>query len=473
VGPRQGPVPLVEPLRTTHHETPGPVAGGSSFPSGPPVPPAAPAFDVDRAARHNFRLSVWNGILFNVGETFIETATILALFVSGLTDRSGVIGLAVAIQEAGWYLPQILTIAFVESRRRRLPLYTAMAYVRITGLVVTTLAVVFLGDRHPGLTLGIFFAAYSTYAFAGGFAAVSFYDVVGRTIPLGWHPRMWAYRLFFGGLLAAACGFLIQRILTLPDYSLRYGILFGIATVLIGSGAIAFTASHEPPVEISRRALHMGVHLRENLKVAWRDPSFRALFGTRVALAGAFTAAPFLVLYALGPLGLAPTIAGGFVTARIAGFVASNLVWQRIATHRGHRSLMRGVALAAMVAPVLALLTPLVPAASRPMMLFVAFAGVGAAVSGTNIGYQSLLLAIAPAARRPSYVGLMNSFLGPFMLLPALAGLLVDWTGPLVVFAVALVAAGAAFILTAKLPQRLSEGSAQPPGPEGEPTTAA
>ncbi len=460
-------------MGTTLHETPGRQAGGLSLPPEPPPLPAAPALDADRIARRNFRLSVWNGILFNVGETFVETATILALFVSGLTDRSGVIGLAVAIQEAGWYLPQILTIAFVESRRRRLPLYTAMAYVRIGGLVTTTLAVVFLGDRHPGLTLGIFFAAYSTYAFAGGFAAVSFYDVVGRTIPLGWHPRMWAYRLFFGGLLAAACGFLIQRILTLPDWSMRYGILFGIATLLIGSGALAFTASHEPPVETSRKAMHMGVHLRENLKVAWRDPSFRALFGTRVALAGAFTAAPFLVLYALGPLGLAPTIAGGFVTARIAGFVASNLWWQRVATRRGHRSLMRGVALVAAAAPALALMTPLVPAASRPALLFAAFAAVGAAVSGTNIGYQSLLLAIAPAARRPSYVGLMNSFLGPFMLLPALAGLLADWTGPLVVFAAALAAAGAAFMLTARLPQRLSEGSAQPPGPQGEPTAAA
>ncbi len=437
------------------------------------LPPVPPSFDVDAAARRNFRLVVWNGVLFNVGETFIEAATILVLFVSGLTHSSGVVGLAVAVMEVGWYLPQILTIAFVESRRRRLPLYTAMAYVRVAGLIVTTLTIVFIGDRAPGLTLAIFFAAFSCFAFAGGFSAVSFYDVVGRTIPMEWHARMWAYRLFFGGLLAAGCGFLIQFILTLPGFSLRYGILFGAATLFIGAGALVFTAAHEPPVEISRRALHMGVHLRENLKVAWRDPAFRALFGTRVALAGSFAAAPFLVLYALGPLGFAPALVGGFVTARIAGFVASNLWWQRVATHRGHRSLMRGVALAAAVAPALALIAPVAPVELRPALLFAAFAGVGAAVSGTNIGYQSLLLAIAPAARRPSYVGLMNSFLGPFMLLPALAGLLADWTGPLVVFAAALVAAGAAFMLSARLPQSHAESSSRPPGPEGEPARAA
>jgi len=447
-------------LRTTQPETPGPSAGGSSFGGDVPNPPA---FDAEAAARRNYRLSIWNGILFNVGETFIEAATILALFVSGLTTSSAVVGLAVGLTEVGWYLPQILTIAFVESLRRRLPLYRAMAFVRIGGLVVTTLAVVFLGDRAPGLTLAVFFVAFSAFAFAGGFSAVAFYDVVGRTIPMEWHPRMWALRLFFGGLLAAGCGFVLQRILAVPDYSLRYGLLFGIATAFIGAGALTFTAAHEPPVAISRKALHMGVHLRLNLRVAWRDPSFRALFGTRVALAGAFAAAPFLVLYALGPLALAPAVVGGFVTARIAGFVASNLWWQRIAMRNGHRTLMRQVALVAAIAPALALLAPLAPVAWRPGVLCAAFAGVGAAVSGTNIGYQSLLLAIAPAARRPSYVGLMNSFLGPFMLLPALAGILADWTGPVVVFAVALAAAGAAFLVTARLPQRPTEQRSAPP----------
>jgi hypothetical protein len=424
-----------------------------------------PEFEGERTARRNFRLSVWNGILFNVGETFIETGTVLALFVSGLTQRSGVVGLAVALQDVGWYLPQVLTIALIETRRRRLPLYAWMAVLRTAGLLATTLAVFLLGDRHPGLLLGVFFAAFSIYAFAGGFAAVSFYDVVGRTIPLSWHPRMWALRMFYGGLLAAACGFVLQAILALPDFATRFGLLFGIATVLIGAGTLAFARCHEPPVEVSRKALHMGAHLRENARVAARDPKFRALFGTRVALAGASTVAPFFVLYALGPLGLPPRAVGVFVTARIAGFVLSNLAWQWCATHFGHRSLMRAVALVGAVAPVLVLVaTPVADPSARTALLAIAFALVGAAVSGTNIGFQSLLLAIAPAARRPSYVGLMNSFVGPFMLLPAFAGWLSDITAPAVVFLGAVASAALAWGLAARLPQSAAAEPAQPPG---------
>ena len=421
--------------------------------------------DSEKSARRNFRLSVWNGVLFQVGETFIETGTILALFVSGLTDRSGLVGLAVALQEVGWYLPQVLTIALVETQRRRLPLYGWMAVVRTGGLLATTLAVLLLGPGRPDLLLVVFFAAFSLYAFAGGFAAVSFYDVVGRTIPLSWHPRMWALRLFYGGILAAACGFALQAILALPDFTTRFALLFGIATLFIGAGTAAFTFCDEPPVEVSRKALHMGAHLRENARVAARDPKFRALFGTRVALAAASTVAPFFVLYALGPLGLPPRAVGVFVTARIAGFVVSNLGWQWCATHLGHRSVMRGVALLSATAPLLVLVaTPIDDPGVRTALLAGAFALVGAAVSGMNIGFQTLLLAIAPAARRPSYVGLMNSFVGPFMLLPAVAGWVSDVTAPAVIFVGAVAAAGVAWWIAARLPQTAAAESPQPPG---------
>jgi hypothetical protein len=436
-------------------------------------PAAGAAFDADRAARRNYRLSIWNGVLFNVGETFIETATIVALFVSGLTDRGLIVGLAVALQDVGWHLPQVLTIALVEGLRRRLPLYAWMAFLRTGGLLAATLAILLLGDRHPQWTLGLFLVFYAVYSFAGGFAAVSFYDVVGRTIPMAWHARMWAWRLFFGGLLAAACGFLLQRILALPDFSLRFGLLFGAATLFIGAGVTAFSLCHEPPAVAERRARRMGDHLRESARVAWRDPAFRALFGTRVALAGAFTAAPFFVLFALGPLGLEPQAAGGFVTARIGGFVLANLLWQQVATRRGPRSLMRAVALASALAPAFVLAAAIAPGPWRPPLLLAAFVLVGAAVSGTNIGYQSLLLAIAPAARRPSYVGWMNSFIGPFMLLPAAAGWLADLTSPHVVFAGSLAAALLAAGLASRLPADPAPEAPRSPGPEGEPAHAA
>jgi MFS family permease len=430
-----------------------------------------PAMTQDmRAARRNFRLSVWNGVSFNVGETFIDPATVLALLVSQLTDRSWLVGFAVALTEIGWYLPQILTIQFLERRSRRLPIYRAMAVVRIAGLVAALCAIVFLGDRQPGLTLFWFLLGFAVFAFAGGFSAVSFYDVVGRTVPLAWHPRMWAQRLFYGGLLSALCGLAVRVLLGRSDFVGRFGSLFALGTVFIAAGAIIFTFAEEPPVEVDRKEMHLAAHLRENVAVAWRDRAFRALFGTRVALAGAAMATPFLVLYAVRTLGLPAAVVGGFLTAKIVGYVGANPLWQRVATRYGSRWLMAIVALVSMGAPLLAIVARWAPGegAARGLLLSLAFAFVGATVSGTNIGYQSLLLSIAPVARRPSYVGLMNSFVGPAAALPALGGLLVDATRPEFIFVVAIASAGGALALARRLPAGTVPDARPGPDREGD-----
>jgi len=433
--------------------------------------PASPRNEPDpalRTARRNYRLGVWNGIFFNVGETFIDPATVLALFVSRLTTQSWLVGLAASAWEMGWYLPQVLTIHFLEQRRRRLPLYRAMAALRFVGLFIALAGILAFGDRRPDLTLGVFLFGHVVFSFAGGFAAVSFYDVLGRTVPMDWHPRLWAQRLFFGGLAAALCGAAIQQLLALPDFRMRFGSLFALGTLFIAVGALLWTLADEPPVEVSRKEMHMADHLRENLRVAWRDPAFRALYGTRVALAGASIATPFFVVYAVRFLALPSAVVAGFLSARIVGYVGANLVWQRVATRRGSRALMRVVSIMAVGAPLIALLTPLLPAAgpSRGLALSLAFACLGATVSGTNIGYQSLLLAIAPVARRPSYVGLMNSFVGPATALPALGGLLVDATRPAAIFAVSIACAFGAFALAARLPQGVVADAR--PGPDRE-----
>jgi MFS family permease len=420
------------------------------------------------SARRNYLLSVWNGIAFNVGETFIDPATVLALLVSQLTTRGWVVGLAVALTEIGWYLPQILTIQFLERRSRRLPIYRAMAVVRILGLLGALAAIVLLGDRDPATTLFWFLLAFAVFAFAGGFSAVAFYDVVGRTVPLSWHPRLWGQRLFYGGLLSALCALLVRELLERPDFVGRFGTLFALGTVFIALGAIFFTFAEEPPVEVSRKEMHLAAHLRESVGAAWRDRAFRALFGTRVALAGAAMATPFLVLFAVRTLSLPAAVVGGFLTAKIVGYVGANPLWQRVATRHGNRAVMVGVALLAMGAPACALAARLLPADGpwQGGVLALAFALVGATVSGTNIGYQSLLLAIAPAARRPSSVGLMNSFVGPAAMLPALGGLLVDATQPELIFGVAILCAVLGLVLARRLPSDPAEDAR--PGPDRE-----
>jgi hypothetical protein len=76
----------------------------------------------------------------------------------------------------------------------------------------------------------------------------------------------------------------------------------------------------------------------------------------------------------------------------------------------------------------------------------------GAAQSGMIVGFASLVIELAPAGDRQAFMGLASTFVAPTMLLPALGGLLVDWTSAPVVFALAALGSWIGFRAAARLP---------------------
>lgn len=68
-------------------------------------------------------------------------------------------------------------------------------------------------------------------------------------------------------------------------------------------------------------------------------------------------------------------------------------------------------------------------------LFFIPFALQGVYQSSTMIGTTNLVLDIAPAQDRPTYIGLINTILGLASLVLVVGGLIVDWVGFLPLFA--------------------------------------
>ena len=81
------------------------------------------------AVFHGWQLTALRGGLLSVA----SLGGLLALFASRLTTHNWLVGLTASIADAGWYLPQAVTAHFLEGRRR-LPIYRAMAVVRVASL---------------------------------------------------------------------------------------------------------------------------------------------------------------------------------------------------------------------------------------------------------------------------------------------------------------------------------------------------
>ena len=306
-----------------------------STPVSTPPPPAS-----SNEARRNFRLGVWNGAIYHLAEGFIDTGTVIPVMLSRLTASNALIGLASSLDGLGWLLPQLFVAPWTSRRARQMPIYRAAAFVRAVALGLLAILAWALRDQPQSLIV-VFFGCYTVFALGAGLGAVSFMEVVGRTVPPGRLGAFFSQRLFWGGLFGAVAGLAVREILRGESTATAFAILFSLATVLVAIAYALFTAIREPehePAPIAGGAKALVVEGIERLRT---DPLFRRLLAARATLSVWFTASPFIVLFAVRELGGGARAAGTFLLARLAGFILSNLLWERISRREGNRAIMR------------------------------------------------------------------------------------------------------------------------------------
>jgi len=118
-----------------------------------------------RHLRRNFILGVLNGALFQLSNVFISPFLVLPLFVRYLTGSHILVGLVPSIQDAGWFLPQLVASRYIQHRPQKKVYYSATAIVRILSWGFLTLALFTLGGNRL-LLLVIFFSLPVVSSFA-------------------------------------------------------------------------------------------------------------------------------------------------------------------------------------------------------------------------------------------------------------------------------------------------------------------
>jgi len=410
-----------------------------------------------KESQRSFNLGVANGVVYSAADAFFESNTIIPVFVSRLTGSNVLIGLSSSIANLGWSLPQVFTSHLLQSRPYRKPFYTYAAYVRVGTLAVLGLLIHFWGRTHPDLLLGLFFLLFTAYALGGGFAGVSFMDVVGKTIPPERRGYFWGYRLFGGGILAVLAGVAVKFTLGSFQFPESYALLFVVGSMFVLIAVVTFIFVREPPSEIPARLLSFPEHLRLGAGIFRRDHAFRHLLYFRLSLGLWAMSQPFYVIYARRVLGVPESTAGLFLSVQIAGSILTNLLWGRLSRTRGDRFLLETIAGLALLVPAIVLGGSLAPQSLRLYLLYPAFFFVGATLCGLAIGYTNLLLEIAPEATRPQYVGFMNALITPVAFLPALGGVVVNRFNFPTLFATALISALLASMAAARLKRSKSK----------------
>lgn len=394
--------------------------------------------------KRNFVLGVLNGAMWQLSEALMDPSLVLSWFMSQLTSSNFLIGLLSPIRIGGWFLPQLLISGPMQKQQQKLVLYRASSYVRCAALGALAAAIWWIDPQQTGLLLAVVFLSLSIFALGGGVSGLAFLEIVAKTIPAQRRGSYFAWRRFLGGSLAIGSSILVRYILSEQSpftFPTEFAVLFTLAFVGITIAVTAFALTKEPIEHADITTRPLKDQLRRAVGFARADRSLRILILVRVLFIVGGLAAPFYIVYAKNVLDAPASSVGTYLMVSNLAAIISNPLWARISARQGNKRVIFISGLLGLAAP---LATLAAGWSGSLTWLFLTFVCYGIYQGSVMIGQVGLGLDIAPAANRPTYLGLLNTVLGIFSLAGALSGLMVDLAGYATLFwssAIAIIAA--------------------------------
>jgi hypothetical protein len=398
----------------------------------------------DRETKRRFWRISAAGIFFQGGVAAVDSSTIIAALVHGLTGSTFAVGAASAILRYGWLSPQLFVAYFAQRSTRRLPYYMVGAFGRATCLA-TLAGVLAMAEGLPNsVVIGLFFGLWVTYSFVSGVVAVPYNDIVGRSIPSAKRSRLLAVRFFGGGLLALGVAAVAHWFLSDMSFPSGYGAIVFLGAILLYASSFCFVSSGEPSVPVpTSESTGFVAFMREGVQVFRTDNHFRIFVYSQWLGGAVMMALPFYILQAIAFRATSADVAF-LLGAQTAGALLSNALWGWWGDHHGKRKLLERVAILRTVPPLLTLVWSWVAAMWAVPTLAgfaVIFFVLGALGNGITIAMLGYLMEISPDDRRPAYSGYFNALVAPAALLPIAGAAIVETTSLSGVFVVSLGAA--------------------------------
>ena len=408
-----------------------------------------------RAIRRNHWLGVLNGVFIELGMGLTNPGMVLTVLVRELGGSNTIVGLLPALRFGGWFLPQFIVGGWVQSRPRKMPIIVALDAVRIVLYGLICGALFAFGARSPAVALTLLLVLFTVTRFSAGSGAVPRLDLYAGFVPRDRRARFIAHKSFFGGLAAFSAGLIVQAVLSARwiGFAANYGALFAASTLCFLAATAVLSAAREPPVAGRRRQRSLRQQLRYGRALLRDDYRYRRYVIVRLTMSMIRIASPFYVVYALDRLDAPASIAGTYLAMITFTRILSNPLWSRILQRRGLKSVFQASTALLSASAFLAVVVPILIDAIRLPAEFaaVAFGTVllvqGFALGGHNVSNLPTLYEIAPARERATYIGLLNTIMGPTSFVSTLSGALIDVVGYEPVFLTAGICVAIAFAL--------------------------
>jgi MFS family permease len=404
-------------------------------------------------------------VFFSIGLTFAGTNTVLPTFASNLTDNPILIGLANALWQGGWLLPQMFAARYLATAPRKMPTIKFFAWIGRPIFLVFGAFLLFSGSIWPAVfLLGLYFSSFY-FSFTDSIAGVAWFDILGKAFSHRERGRVIGIGQAVSGILSIAAGAVIGWILESSGLSFpeNYGLILALASVsfMIALGGMYLIREPLEPVTAERQK--MIEYLPGLVRIIRQDRTFLRVNASRLLISLCALASPFFAVFAIRELGMAEASVGWFAIAQTIGSALAGLLFGWIADSLGSHIVIRIVGGVYLLAPCLVLAAGIIEGGGVfPVVLVAAaFLFLGLGDGSIMLGFLNYVLEIAPPGQRPVYIGLTNTLVGVIVLFPFIGGTLADWGGYRIVFLLAAVGIAAGWFVGASLPSRSAHFAAE------------
>ena len=370
------------------------------------------------------------------------------------------VGLSRLILTLGFALPSLLAAHWIHGRAEHKGfLIKACAIGRIPLLTIPAM-LIWLGSSNPGLALAWFFIIYAIFWLLDGGCAVSWFDIVGKTIPAPYRGRFFGALQASSGLAAMGAGAIVALVLSSPRFTFPYEFAFLACLWCCGTlvSQVSLFYIREPPGAVDPGPKPgLGTYLRSIAPLLRRNPRLGRLIVARFLLDGGALAAPFYVLFARENLQVSLGTVGVYTVLVSVGKVSTGPLWGWIADRYGPVIGFRAVAVSVAAIPTLALFA----AGGAAWTLPISFFFLGALQDGLWMTGSTVMLESTPDRDRPLVIGVAAVLQAPSAIYGVAGGLIAQSFSYPAVFAGAL-AVTAGGLLAAMRLSRVADAAESP-----------
>ncbi|WP_411287699.1 MFS transporter [Phenylobacterium sp.] len=361
--------------------------GPDAAPDGDDLPAREAAYEkfVWDNLRRNYLGNYLHGMLGMTGFRLVNAPTFLPAYLHMISGSNLIVGLGLALQQIGGVISPIFGATKIEHRTKVMP--AALWMGGLARLAILGMAISGWLLKDQSLVVALLFFMFMFGLFMGA-QRVVFSMLMAKVIPISRRGRLQAWRNATGGVIAAALAYFAGKYLIGPNlFGNGYSATFVLAFVLTSLGLWALQGLlKEPEPPTTRAQGRFRDRLRDFPRLIAQDRHYGFFLVVQMLATSARIATPFYILYVSANIEMTGATLGLLTLAFLGADTLANLVWGYLGDKAGFRLVLL-LSLVAWIGATVALMN-----VHDITAVFVAFAALGASLSGYMMAAQTMVL---------------------------------------------------------------------------------